>query len=212
MTEAGSGAVAICRRAGRGRRRRWRRLPVRAPGRGPDRLHGPLPRPTEDARRRRRRQRGEYCKYAAIAGPGRTPLDQRQSGRARRRARRVTSSTPTRACDTAWQVSTGRPDVTIAVLDSGIKWNDDGRDERPALQDPAQPGRAAGAAQRRPATPNEPGADCTTARPYARRRRRRSTATASSTSATSPATTASIVTDPRPTTVTAGIVRARRTS
>ncbi len=25
---------------------------------------------------------------------------------------------------TAWQVSTGRPDVTIAVLDSGIKWND----------------------------------------------------------------------------------------
>ena len=25
---------------------------------------------------------------------------------------------------TAWQVSTGRPDVTIAVLDSGIEWND----------------------------------------------------------------------------------------
>src|SRR5437588_356589 len=25
---------------------------------------------------------------------------------------------------TAWQVSTGRPDVVIAVLDSGIKWND----------------------------------------------------------------------------------------
>jgi hypothetical protein len=25
---------------------------------------------------------------------------------------------------TAWQTSTGRPDVTIAVLDSGIKWND----------------------------------------------------------------------------------------
>ncbi len=30
----------------------------------------------------------------------------------------------TRAVDTAWQVTTGRPDVTIAVLDSGIKWND----------------------------------------------------------------------------------------
>src|SRR4051794_32828148 len=27
---------------------------------------------------------------------------------------------------TAWQVTTGRPDVTIAVLDSGIKWNDQG--------------------------------------------------------------------------------------
>src|SRR5262249_21153472 len=28
--------------------------------------------------------------------------------------------------DKAWQVSTGRPDVAIAVLDSGIKWNDTG--------------------------------------------------------------------------------------
>jgi hypothetical protein len=28
--------------------------------------------------------------------------------------------------DLAWQVSTGRPDVTIAVLDSGIRWNDAG--------------------------------------------------------------------------------------
>ncbi len=26
--------------------------------------------------------------------------------------------------DTAWQTTTGRPDVTISVLDSGIKWND----------------------------------------------------------------------------------------
>src|SRR5436309_13373103 len=30
----------------------------------------------------------------------------------------------TRPVDTAWQVTTGRPDVAIAVLDSGIKWND----------------------------------------------------------------------------------------
>ncbi len=28
--------------------------------------------------------------------------------------------------DLAWQVTTGRPDVTIAILDSGIKWNDVG--------------------------------------------------------------------------------------
>ena len=27
--------------------------------------------------------------------------------------------------DTAWKTTTGRPDVTIAVLDSGIKWNDE---------------------------------------------------------------------------------------
>jgi hypothetical protein len=33
---------------------------------------------------------------------------------------------PSAAVDTAWQTTTGRPDVTIAVLDSGIKWNDAG--------------------------------------------------------------------------------------
>ncbi|MDX6659054.1 MAG: hypothetical protein QOH62_3847, partial [Solirubrobacteraceae bacterium] len=30
------------------------------------------------------------------------------------------------AVHTAWNLTTGRPDVTIAVLDSGIKWNDAG--------------------------------------------------------------------------------------
>ena len=33
---------------------------------------------------------------------------------------------PNPSVDTAWQTTTGRPDVTIAVLDSGIKWNDAG--------------------------------------------------------------------------------------
>src|SRR3989475_11233151 len=28
--------------------------------------------------------------------------------------------------ETAWRLETGRPDVVIAVLDSGIKWNDTG--------------------------------------------------------------------------------------
>ena len=28
--------------------------------------------------------------------------------------------------DRAWTITTGRPDVTIAVLDSGIRWNDAG--------------------------------------------------------------------------------------
>ncbi len=33
---------------------------------------------------------------------------------------------PDPAVATAWRTTTGRPDVQIAVLDSGIKWNDDG--------------------------------------------------------------------------------------
>ena len=49
------------------------------------------------------------------------------------------------AAKTAWQITTGRPDVTIAVLDSGIKWNDAGRHERPAPQGPPQHRRAAAA-------------------------------------------------------------------
>jgi hypothetical protein len=40
------------------------------------------------------------------------------------RGAHVVDSDP--SVDTAWQISTGRPDVTIAVLDSGIKWNDAG--------------------------------------------------------------------------------------
>jgi len=39
----------------------------------------------------------------------------------------------TRPIDTAWQITTGRPDVAIAVLDSGIKWND-----RNAMRDLAE--------------------------------------------------------------------------
>jgi Subtilase family/FG-GAP-like repeat len=31
---------------------------------------------------------------------------------------------PSAAAQTAWRTTTGRPDVTIAVLDSGIRWND----------------------------------------------------------------------------------------
>src|ERR1051326_6808613 len=31
---------------------------------------------------------------------------------------------PHASVKTAWMTTTGRPDVTIAVLDSGIKWND----------------------------------------------------------------------------------------
>ena len=115
------------------------------------------------------------------------------------------SSTPTRASSTAsaartsstrptsprrWHTTTGRPDVTIAVLDSGIKWNDLGamidlrlktrinRGEPP----PPQP-----TARRR----SSPGVDCAALH---RRRAATPTATASSTCSTTRATRAC---DPR---------------
>ena len=89
--------------------------------------------------------------YAATAedpGPANplTLLVNSNRGRAERRSRRAHRRRhhgP--ALDTAWQVTTGRPDVTIAVLDSGIKWNDDRRDEERPLQGPPQQGRAADA-------------------------------------------------------------------
>ena len=40
------------------------------------------------------------------------------------RGAHVVDSNP--AVGTAWQTTVGRPDVTIAVLDSGIKWYDQG--------------------------------------------------------------------------------------
>ena len=104
-------------------------------------------------------------KFAATPDPGNAA--ELQPGRARRRPRR-----PRRRCGRARRhrlaVTTGRPDVTIAVLDSGIKWNDAGDDGRPAQEDPPQQGRAADAAQpRRPGAPNEAGEDCSGAGPYA---------------------------------------------
>ncbi len=67
---------------------------------------------------------------------------------------------------TAFETTTGRPDVTIAILDSGIKWNDAGamadlrkktRLNRGELPKPRNDGLA---------TANEPGADCSGAGPY----------------------------------------------
>jgi Subtilase family/FG-GAP-like repeat len=60
---------------------------------------------------------------------------------------------------TAWQTTTGRPDVTIAVLDSGIKWNDLG-----AMSDLRAKARLNRGELEQPlhdrSEPTEPGADC----------------------------------------------------
>jgi hypothetical protein len=62
--------------------------------------------------------------------------------------------------DTAWQVTTGRPDVVIAVLDSGIKWNDAGAMRNVRLTTHLNPGELPAPRADLGASPNEPGVDC----------------------------------------------------
>ena len=66
-------------------------------------------------------------KYSATAEPG-SPYTSNPRELFGVRGGHVVDPDPT--VDTAWQTTTGRPDVGIAVLDSGIKWNDAG-----AMQD-----------------------------------------------------------------------------
>jgi hypothetical protein len=68
--------------------------------------------------------------------------------------------------DTAFEVTTGRPDVTIAILDSGIKWNDAGD-----MSDLRRKTRISTGEVPKPendglGTPNEAGEDCSGAGPY----------------------------------------------
>jgi hypothetical protein len=66
-------------------------------------------------------------KYAATPEPGSPWTGSARELNGVRGARVVDADA---GVDTAWQKTTGRPDVAIAVLDSGIKWNDAG-----AMQD-----------------------------------------------------------------------------
>jgi hypothetical protein len=73
-------------------------------------------------------------KYAATAEDNNPPVNSQQSELCGVRGASLVDSHTTwtgtgcapAAVKTAWTVTTGRPDVTIAVLDSGIKWNDAG--------------------------------------------------------------------------------------
>ena len=66
---------------------------------------------------------GNDWKFAATPEPGSTYIGNAKELNGVRGAHVVDSSA---AVTTAWKTTTGRPDVTIAVLDSGIKWNDAG--------------------------------------------------------------------------------------
>ena len=165
---------------------RARRLPLHAAAQ-PDRyddLYLPRARSRNDLG-------GNEFKYAATPDPG-NALTNINPDRARRRPRR-----PRRrrrpGVDTAWQTTTGRPDVTIAVLDSGIKWNDAGAMDDLRFKTRLNTGELPTPAQRRARDP-----DRARRRLLRRLRRQRPatttpTATASSTSSTTPATTGSSI-------------------
>ena len=68
--------------------------------------------------------------------------------------------------ETAWQTTTGRPDVKIAVLDSGIKWNDLGAMRNLRLTTAINPGEAKQPRNDGLSPANEPGEDCSPSGPY----------------------------------------------
>src|SRR5918997_5133653 len=108
---------------------------------------------------------GEYFKYSATPDPANVVNNARPTEMGGVRGASLFDFDKSRAW--AWQVSSGRPDVTIAVLDSGIKWNDTSamidlrfktRINRGETPVPRNDGLGA---------PNEPGEDCSAAGPYA---------------------------------------------
>lgn len=62
--------------------------------------------------------------YAATPEEGNEPVNSSPQELNGVRGAHVVDADP--SAETAWQITTGRTDVTIAVLDSGIKWNDRG--------------------------------------------------------------------------------------
>ena len=105
-----------------------RRLPLRRAGRRPGRLHRPLPRRATRSRTTSAATEfkcGEYFKYAGLPGSGEHVNNARPTELGGVRGGLVFDVDDGRST-AAWELTTGRPDVTIAVLDSGIEWNDAG--------------------------------------------------------------------------------------
>ena len=107
---------------------------------------------------------GEYFKYAASPDPANVINNARPTELGGVRGASLFDFDE--GLDWAWQVSSGRPDVTIATIDSGIKWN-----EYSAMNDLRFKTRVSRGETPVPrndnlATPNEPGENCTPAGPY----------------------------------------------
>ena len=107
---------------------------------------------------------GEYFKYSASPDPANVVNNARPTELGGVRGASLFDFDETR--DWAWQVSTGRPDVTIAVLDSGIKWNEAGAMIDLRFKTRISTGETPVPRNDGLATPNEPGEDCSGAGPY----------------------------------------------
>ena len=123
------------------RRRRWRTFPTRS-GRRPWTTYTELHLGTQSPTRPRRRGRspttrgGEHCSSTRPAGARRPrTLRQRRHPAELDGVRGAHVCRRGRTVSTRWQVSTGRPDVTIARARLGDQVERQRRDERPAVQD-----------------------------------------------------------------------------
>jgi hypothetical protein len=94
--------------------------------------------------------------YAATPEPGNEPVNRQPEEHFGIRGARLVDRADV---DVAWRTTTGRPDVAIAVLDSGIKWNDYGAmvdlRRKTRLWQPELP-----VPRRDRAAPSEAGVDC----------------------------------------------------
>jgi len=99
--------------------------------------------------------------YAATPEPGNLPVNLDPTELNGVRGAHVVDDDA--AVKTAWQRTTGRPDVTIAVLDSGIKWNDAGAMNNLRFKTRINEGEAREPRNDALAQANEPGQDCASA-------------------------------------------------
>jgi len=106
----------------------------------------------------------ETFMYAATAEPGNVTVNSNPAELFGVRGGHIADDAA--GVDTAWQVTTGRPDVKIAVLDSGIEWDNPGAMQNLRFTTAINPGEAKVPRNHGLVPPNEPGEDCSAAGPY----------------------------------------------
>jgi hypothetical protein len=107
---------------------------------------------------------GNTFKFAATPDPANTAINSNPVELGGVRGAHVVDADA--GAETAFRTTTGRPDVTIAILDSGIQWNDAGDMEDLRRKTRISTGEAPKPRNDGLATPNESGEDCTPGGPY----------------------------------------------